>query len=199
MKWIGLTGGIATGKTTVAEMLRKNGYPVVDADAIAREVVARGTPGFKKIVDKFGRFYVQADGDIDRKRLGQAVFDDPLKRQDLEHITHPLIQEKVRQIRAALEAKGHAIAFYDVPLLYEKNLEPQFDSVVVVACSAPTQLDRLIKRNKLSRGAAASRVASQIPILDKVGKANFVIWNDGAQKDLDFEFAEFLKKLKAAV
>lgn len=197
MKWIGLTGGIASGKSTVAELLQKNGYVVVDADVIAHDVVARGSVGLKKVIDTFGRIYLKEDGELDRKKLGQLVFDNSEKRLELERIIHPLVQEKVREIKAELEKKGTKIAFYDVPLLFEKNLQSQFDATVVVACSSHVQMERLIKRSGLSKSAAAARIGSQLPIMDKAMEADYVIWNDGTLKDLEFEVSEFLKKVAA--
>ena len=198
MKWVGLTGSIATGKTTVAEIFKKNGYPVVDADLIAREVVAVGTEGFKKIVKSFGRTIVRDDGELDRKKLGDIVFANPEKRFELERITHPLVQARAAQLRNELESKNVKMAFYDVPLLYEKNLQDNFDAVVVVASSAQVQLERLMKRNNLSRSQAADRVSSQMSIAEKTAVADYVIWNDGAMRDLEFETAECLKRLKLA-
>lgn len=195
MKWIGLTGGIASGKSTVAGLLQKNGYVVVDADVIARDVVARGSVGLKKVIDTFGRIYLKEDGELDRKKLGQLIFDNSEKRLELERIIHPLVQEKVKEIRAELEKKGTQIAFYDVPLLFEKKLQSQFDATVVVACSSHVQMERLMRRNGLSKSAAAARIGSQLPIMDKAMEADYVIWNDGALKDLEFEVSEFLKKL----
>lgn len=198
MKWIGLTGSIATGKSTVAEILKKNGYPVVDADQIAREVVAVGTEGFKKIVKTFGRTIVQKDGQLNRSELGALVFSDSQKRSELERIVHPLVQERTAQIRKELESKNIKMAFYDVPLLYEKGLQKNFDAVVVVAASAQVQLERLVKRNGLTMAQATDRIRSQLSIAEKTALADYIIWNDGDMKDLEFETTQCLNKLKLA-
>lgn len=195
MLWIGLTGGIATGKSTVALRLRSKGFAVIDADVIAKEVVASGTPGLKKIVDVFGRSVLGPQGELDRSRMANDIFSDLTKRKQLEAIVHPLVQEKVRLLRQSLELKGCGLAFYDVPLLYEKNLTEQFDAVVVVACSAQKQMERLMARNGIDRMAASARIGSQIPILEKVSLANFVIWNDGSLEDLEADIDRFLQKL----
>ncbi len=198
MRWWGLTGSIATGKTTVAARLKSRGFPVVDADVIAKEVVALGTPGLKKIVDTFGRYVLSPTGELDRARMATDVFSDPEKRRRLESIIHPMVQERVKAIRKAYEEKGIALAFYDIPLLYEKNMRDQFEAVVVVACSAHKQLERLMARNGLSKSAAAARVGSQMPIMDKVTLADHVIWNDGTLADLEAEIERFILKLSPA-
>lgn len=196
MRWWGLTGGIATGKSSVAARLRASGVPVVDADIIAREVVARGTPGLRKIVEVFGRSVVQEDGNLDRAKMATDIFSDLEKRRRLEAIVHPLVQQRFRELRAQLEAQNVPLAFYDVPLLYEKDLADQFEGVVVVACSAQKQLERLMARNGLSKSEAAARIGSQMSLMDKAAQANHVIWNDGTLADLDAEVVRLLEKLQ---
>lgn len=196
MKWLGLTGSIATGKTTVAQILRKSGYPVVDADQLAREVVASGSAGFKKIVEVFGTSIVQENGELNRKQLGNVIFADSTKRLELEQLVHPLVQERAKQLRQSLEKDGHAFAFYDVPLLFEKNLQANFDDIVVVACSPEIQLERLMKRNGYTQSEAKERINAQVAIEEKIKNANFVIWNNGSLDELSTHTVSFLKTLK---
>lgn len=196
MRWWGLTGGIATGKSSVAARLKARGIPVVDADVIAREVVARGTPGLRKIVEVFGRSVVQEDGTLDRAKMAADIFSDLEKRRRLESIIHPLVQERVRELRRQLEAQNVPLAFYDVPLLYEKNLIDQFEGVVVIGCSGQKQLDRLMARNGLNKSEAAARIGSQMSLMEKAEQANHVIWNDGTLADLDAEVERLLAKIQ---
>lgn len=198
MIWVGLTGGIASGKSTVAGILAQSGYEVVDADFLAREVVKSQSSGFEKIVKLFGRTIVQADGELDRKKLGDIVFSDPQKRLELENITHPLIQKRVEEIKKNIEKRGDALAFYDVPLLFEKKLEKNFDAIVVVASSQEQQIQRLMKRNNLEQGQAKARIQAQIPIEAKVKLTEYVIWNSGSLEDLTQKTLECVKKLTAA-
>ncbi len=197
MKWIGLTGGIATGKSTVAKILDQSGFKVVDADVVARQVVQPGTDCFKRIVKTFGRTLVQSDGQLDRKALGALVFSDPKRRLELENISHPYIQAHVLKLRKQFEQDGVEIAFYDVPLLFEKKLEKDFDAVVLVASSIQNQLNRLMRRNSLSEDQAKERMSAQIPISEKISKADYIIWNDGSEKHLEIEVLNFLEKMKS--
>ncbi|MBK7843678.1 MAG: dephospho-CoA kinase [Bdellovibrionales bacterium] len=132
MKWIGLTGGIASGKSTVAQILREMGHSVVDADALARLVVAKNGPAYREVISVFGPDFFDSSGDLDRKKLGQAVFADKKKRVQLEQIIHPKVKSLAFLEKSRLEMEGKSIAFYDVPLLYEKNLESEFDAVLLI-------------------------------------------------------------------
>ena len=140
MQWIGLTGGIATGKSTAAEILRKLGYPVIDADAVSRQAVGPGTMGLQEVVRTFGQDVLLADGSLDRKKMATAVFDNPQLREKLEIILHPLIQAEVARQRQELEKNGHQLAIYDVPLLFEKNLDNQFDQIILVYAPEAVQM-----------------------------------------------------------
>ena len=139
MKWIGLTGGIACGKSTVSRMLKDRDIPLVDADEIARDVVRPGTPGLKSITHTFGDEVLLPDGSLDRRKLGQMVFGNPDRLHALEAITHPLIREEVRRRRRVFEDMGKPLAIYDIPLLFETNAKDQFDAVVVVSCTKGQQ------------------------------------------------------------
>lgn len=200
MIWIGLTGGIGSGKSTVAQMLTEASYVVVDADRIAHEIVEKGTTGLKAVVRGFGSEVLTADGELDRPKLGRMVFGDPLRLKKLESILHPLIRQRVEETKLQLQDQGVKIAFYDVPLLFEKSIQGQFSSIVVVNCTPEQQIQRTKARSSLTDGEIQMRLASQIPLAQKVGQANFVIQNDGDLLKLKHEVAKmivFVEQLKA--
>lgn len=173
-----MTGGIATGKTYVADRLRAAGVPIVDADVLAREVVALGTPALAAVRQRFGPDVIRRDGTMDRIRVGQIIFKDKRARQDLEAIIHPAVQKAVDKYFATLPKKT-PFAVADIPLLYETGRENQFSDVIVVACPRAMQLERVMERNKLTKEDAERRLAAQWPIEKKVEKATFVIKTDG--------------------
>lgn len=175
---IALTGGIATGKTYVSDRLRAAGVPIVDADILAREVVALGTPALAAIRQRFGPDVIRRDGTMDRVRVGQIIFKDKRARQDLEAIIHPAVQKAIDKYFAALPKKT-PFAVADIPLLYETGREAQFSDVIVVACPRAMQLSRVMERNQLSKEDAERRLAAQWPIEKKVEKATYVIKTDG--------------------
>ena len=177
---IGLTGGIGSGKSTVARMIAELGVPVLDADALAREVVAPGQPAVAEIVAAWPEVADGAGG-IDRKRLAAIVFADPADpaaRLRLEAITHPRIQALGEARARALAAAGHALAFYEASLLVETGRHRDFDGLVVVTCSPERQLARAVARG-LGPAEARARIAAQLPLADKVRVATHVIDNDG--------------------
>ncbi len=181
---VALTGGIATGKSYVREQFAALGVPTADADRFARDVVEPGTPALAAIVSRFGTEVLQADGHLDRRRLGDLVFADPAARGDLERIVHPAVREASAAWFGALPP-ATPLAIYDVPLLFEAAREGEFDRIVVVACDPGTQLDRLIRRDQLTREQATARIASQWPLEDKIRRAHYVIRTDGAFADTD--------------
>lgn len=196
MKWIGLTGGIACGKSTVAQLLVQQSYPLVDADRIARDVVAPGTPGLESVIQAFGPDILAPDGSLDREKLGAKIFSLPEQRRKLESILHPLIRTEVQRLREDLERAGHVLAFYDIPLLFETKAQSQFDEIVVVTCKPEQQRERLRKRNGLSDEEIEKRLASQMPMSLKEEQANFVLHNDGDQAHLMKEFQRLVDWLK---
>jgi dephospho-CoA kinase len=197
MKWIGLTGGIATGKSTVSELLKASGQAVIDADQIARTVVQVGSPGLKAVVTEFGPEILSTDGSLDRKKMGQLVFGKPEKLAKLEAILHPLIKVETAVRRKQLEEQKIAFAFYDVPLLFEKNMEADFDFIVLVEASPETQQERMKARDGLSDHEISNRLSSQLPMAKKVAKSNYVIHNHGSTEDLKLQVSDFLQKLQA--
>jgi dephospho-CoA kinase len=195
MLWIGLTGGIACGKSSVTQFLRDAGYAVVDADVVAREVVAGGSQGAQAIKTAFGPGVFLTSGELDRKKIASLVFDDPSKLKELEAIIHPLVQQRTQQLRAKLAHAGQALAFYDVPLLFEKNLQAQFDHTVVVTCDSSIQLARLMKRNGLSETEAKIRIASQLPLEEKLKRADDCILNNGSLEELKVRVQDYLNRV----
>jgi dephospho-CoA kinase len=195
MKWIGLTGGIATGKSTVAEFIKQSGYPVINADVVAHQALSPAGPIFHHIVRTFGQDVVAADGQIDRRRLGAKVFKDEALRLKLESLVHPYVKSEVREQRRELERKGHALAFYDVPLLFEKNMQGEFDKIILVWCDEALQLERLLKRSGLSPSEARDRIQSQMPMSQKKSQAHYLIENNSTLEHLRDETQKTLRSL----
>lgn len=197
MKWIGLTGGIASGKSTVGKILRDLGLPVIDADSLARHVVMPGASGLAAIAQTFGQEFILPDGSLDRARLGQLIFSEAPSRARLEGILHPLIQELKNAERLRLESEGCDLAFYDIPLLFEKNLARDFDKTILVYCSEAEQLDRLVVRDKLPVEEARKRIAAQLPIDSKIKMADYVIFNRGSAAELKANTMTILAELRS--
>ena len=193
---IALTGGIATGKSYVANKIREAGVPIVDADVLSREVVAAGTPGLAAVRKRFGPDSVRRDGTMDRVRIAQIVFKDKRARLDLEAIIHPAVQRAIDEFFATLP-KRTPFAVADIPLLFETGRENQFNAVVVVACPREMQLQRLMERNKLSKEDAERRLNAQLPIEKKIEKATHVIRTDGTFEQTDQQVADLVRKLAA--
>ncbi len=177
---VGLTGGIGSGKSEVTRRLAELGAEIIDADLLAREVVAPGTPGLAAVVDAFGSEMLTADGTLDRDRLAHLVFTDPASRERLEAIVHPLVRAETAHRIAA--APPEAIVVNDVPLLVETGRVPLYEVLVVVAASPQTQLDRLVRLRGMAPQDAQARIDAQMPLAEKVAVATYVIDNDG---DLD--------------
>ncbi|MFX3618043.1 MAG: dephospho-CoA kinase [Sporolactobacillus sp.] len=176
---IGLTGGIASGKSTVADWLKAQNFPLIDADKIAKQVVEPGEEGLKKIAAHFGRAVLQADGSLDRKRLGDLIFADQEQRDQLNQLLHPLIRREMLRTVSDYEKNGAEVVFLDIPLLFDSGLEDWVDRTIVVFVPAEVQLQRLIKRNHLTEQQARARIASQMPLAEKRRRATAVIDNCG--------------------
>lgn len=183
MRTVGLTGGIACGKTTVSRLLRSWGVPVLDLDQVAREVVAPGSEGLAEIARRWPR--VVRDGALDRKALGEVVFADPDARRELEAITHPRIWEATERWLADREAEGHPVAVVDAALMVETGSWRRYDRLLVVSADRATQLARLASRDGLDPEAAARRIDAQLPLAEKEKLATAVIHNDGTLAELE--------------
>lgn len=180
MMLVGLTGGVATGKTTVARMFRECGAVVIDADVLARQVVEPGKPAWREVVRAFGRQVLRPDRTLDRARLADLVFHNRAKLRRLERIIHPRVaREQTRQARAIARTRPHAIIVYDVPLLFEAGVDKRMNRTVVVTAPQHTQIARLRARNGLSRAEALRRIRAQMPLREKVERADYVV--DGSQ------------------
>jgi dephospho-CoA kinase len=177
MRLIGLTGGIATGKSMVDRMLEARGAAVIDADQLAREVVRRGEPALQAVAARFGPDVIQPDGTLDRERLGKIVFADPEARRDLDQITHPRIAELTRDRIAAALASPAPLVAVDIPLLFENARESMFEGVLLVYAPREVQVRRLRERNGLDEAAALQRLAAQLPIDEKRDRATWIIDN----------------------
>jgi len=196
---LGVTGGIASGKTTVARMLAELGAPIIDFDLLARDVVAPGEPAFREIVDYFGEGVIGEDGKLDRKRLSGIVFRDSSKRRILEGITHPrILAAFIRQVTQMAEKNPQGIVQAVIPLLFEVHLEPLVHKVLVVYVSPDTQVDRLMKRDRISREEARRILDAQMPIDEKAARADFVIHNEGNLDETRKEVHALWNKLKTA-
>ena len=185
MRMFGLTGGIASGKSTVAARFRARGLPVLDADRIAREVVEPGTSGLSAIVEAFGAGVLAPDGSLDRKVLAAVVFADPAQRRRLDALVHPRIAARTAQLAAELEARGERLACYEAALLVENGLAEAFRPLVVVALPEAQQLERARLRDGSTEAEARARLASQRPLADKLALADVVIDTSGTRDEVD--------------
>ena len=214
---VGLTGGIGAGKSEVSRLLEKHGAVIVDADKIAREVVAPGTPGLDAVVAEFGEDILLPDGSLDRAKLGSIVFSDPDKLAALNAIIHPLVGERSAELeRQAVEAEksgadgaaGTAgeggdsdgpdgvVIVHDVPLLAENGLAPLYDLVLVVDAEPGTQLDRLVRQRGMTEGEAAARMSAQATREERLALADIVIRNDGTLEELEERVREVWDELR---
>lgn len=175
----GLTGGVASGKSTVAARFRERGVPVVDADELARRAVAPGTAALQEILETFGRDYASPEGTLDRAKLAARVFGDASALQQLNSIVHPRVAQLFQADLQQLQARGHALVCYEVPLLFENQLHHRLRPVVLVALPRPLQLERAMRRSGWSAEQAAARIDAQLPLAQKRQLADYVIDNDG--------------------
>lgn len=192
---VALTGGIATGKSHCLKTFAALGVPVVDADALAHEAVAPGSPGFKAVVERFGTGVLDPGGSLDRKVLGQIVFTDAAARTDLERILHPIVYAAIRAWFGLLQNVPFALA--DIPLLYETGHAGDFDRVIVAACPPNVQIARIMKRDSLSQADAERRLATQWPIDDKRERGDYVIDTTGPVAETDHQVREIWQELSA--
>lgn len=179
---VGLTGGIASGKSTVSAILRELGAVVIDADALARDVVAKGTPGLAAVVAEFGSGMLTADGDLDRAAMGELVFGDESARKRLEAIVHPLVFERIVDLEA--HAPAGSVVVHDIPLLAESGRAETFDAVIVVDAPAGVQVDRMVRDRGWTEEDALARIAAQATPEDRRAIATYLVENTGSLEEL---------------
>ena len=195
---VALTGGIATGKSHVRAAFEELGVPAVDSDVLARDALAPGTAGLAAVIDRFGREVLHPDGSLDRRKLAGVVFADPDARRALEAIVHPDVRRVTDDWFASLDARRHPYAIADIPLLYEVSRDRDFDVVVVAACDPETQVRRVMERNGISEPDARQRLAAQLPIAEKVRRADYVIQTDGTFADTNRQILQVWKALNTS-
>lgn len=193
---IALTGGIATGKSHVRSEFERLGVPTIDSDTLARDVVRAGTPGLTAVVARFGEGVLGVDGLLDRRKLAAIVFADPRSRLDLEAIVHPAVREATDRWFASLSQDDFPFAIADIPLLYEVGRDRDFDEVIVVAADPDTQVRRIVQRDNITDGEARQRIAAQLPIAEKVSRANYVISTEGSVEDTNRQVRDVLALLQ---
>lgn len=195
---VGLTGGIATGKSYVTQRLQAAGLPTIDADRLAREAVAPGSEGLRAVVNRFGRDMLTDAGALDRPRLAAVIFRDASARADLEALIHPEVRRRIADWQTQLARHGYrGPVIADIPLLFETGRTGDFDALVVVACEPATQRARLMARDGLTAEEADRRMAAQWPITHKVRGADFVVRTDGTFAETDAQVDELVVQLRA--
>lgn len=191
---IGLTGGIASGKSTVAKMLKNYGIPIIDADVIAREVVEVGEEAYYKIVEAFGKDILHEDGTIHREKLGAIVFNDEEQRKKLNNIVHPAVRTRMNELKQKYIEGGEKTIVLDIPLLFESKLTHLVDKIILVYVDYDVQVKRLMERNHFTREQAEARIKAQMPLKDKISLADAVLYNNGTISETEKQLAEVLKK-----
>jgi dephospho-CoA kinase len=194
---VGLTGGIGSGKSTVSQLLASYGAVVVDADVLAREVVAPGTPGLAAVVAEFGDRVLRPDGSLDREALGAVVFADPARLAALNAIVHPLVGARTQELQDQAEASGAPVVVLDVPLLAENDLAPLYDVVVVVDCPVEVAVQRLVEQRGMSEVDARARVAAQATREQRLAVATRVVDNGGTRESLEPQVKALWEQLTA--
>lgn len=193
---IGLTGGIASGKSTVARLLAAQGAETIDADQVAREVVKSGSAGLASVVKEFGEDILLSTGELNREKLGKAVFTDPKLRLKLESILHPLIQARTMQL---ISESKNAVVVYAVPLLVEAKVNYPFEMVVTVEAGIENQIDRLVNSRGLTVEQAKKRIAAQASRQDREARADFVLDSSGTHEQLDKQVDTLWGKIESAM
>lgn len=191
---IGLTGGIASGKSTVSNMFKEMGITVVDADIEARLAVMKGEAAYHKIIEEFGKKILQEDGEIDRQKLGSIIFHEAEKRKILNGIVHPEVRKRMNNQVEAAKNNREEVVVLDIPLLFESKLTYMVEKTILVYVDKETQLQRLMERNNLSITEAQARIQSQMPLADKVKLADAVIDNNGLIADTKKQLIEILSR-----
>jgi len=194
---VALTGGIATGKSHIRARLKELGVPTIDADTLARAAVAPGSAGLAAVAQRFGAGILKTDGSLDRAALGRIVFADEGARRDLEAIIHPQVRQATDAWFDSLGLATHPFAVADIPLLFEVGRDQDFDVVIVAACEPETQVQRVMQRDGITEAEARQRLAAQLPIADKIRRADFVIRTDGSYDETNQQLDAVLLALSA--
>lgn len=197
MKLVGLTGGIASGKSTVAAILRRLGASIINADELAREVVQPGEDAWKEIIDTFGPDILQEDKTLDRKKLRKIVFENPEARKKLEGIIHPKVRALTERRIRELAGAGSSVIVYEVPLLFEAQIHLWLRPVILVACDVETQKKRLLQRDHVTKLEAQQHLDAQMSLEEKRKLADYIIENDGNLKELEQKVRSVLQKIQA--
>ena len=192
MRVIGLTGGIASGKTTVSNLFKISGVPVIDADLVARQVVEKGTDGLTALVNRFGEGILNTDGTLNRTVLGKRMFSDEAIRSEVNDILQPLIRQEITSRMKEYKNQGEALIVLDIPLLFEMKYEDMCDDIIVIATSLETQVVRMRERNGYTQEQALQRIHAQMSLEDKVKKATIVWNNEGDLKELETTVHQWL-------
>ncbi|SJZ40112.1 dephospho-CoA kinase [Selenihalanaerobacter shriftii] len=195
--FIGLTGGIASGKSTVSKLLKDLGIPVIDADQISREIVKPNKPAWQKIVDYFGRDILLSNQNLNRDKLGEIIFNDETAREKLNQITHPKIISEIKKRAEKLKEAGEGTVVADVPLLIEINMMEIFDEVWVVYVRRETQIKRLMTRDQIDRETAIAKIESQMSLDKKKGYADRLIINEGTKDELKDKILSIWREINA--
>jgi dephospho-CoA kinase len=195
MYLVGLTGGIASGKSYVASLLAEHGADTIDADDVAREVVTPGSKGLELVVETFGNSVLLPSGELDRQKLGEIVFSDPERRLQLESILHPLIKQRTTEL---IETKGAEIVVYSVPLLVEANVEYPFEAIITVEAGPENQIERLVRSRGLSEEEARNRVAAQTSAAKRKQRADYVIDSSDSKEQTKRQLDAIWEQLIAA-
>ncbi|MBL9104303.1 MAG: dephospho-CoA kinase [Myxococcales bacterium] len=191
----GLTGGIGSGKSAAATIFEDLGFPVVSADELSRVIVTPGSEGLTAVVDAFGPGVLGADGELDRRKLGKLVFRDPAQRARLEGILHPRIRDRFQDVLTTLEATGQHMVIYEVPLLFENNLEKTMKGVILVSAPEQVRIARVMERDKLALEDVKARMAAQMDDASRRARAQYVLENDGDLEHLKRQVEALLPKL----
>jgi dephospho-CoA kinase len=193
---VGLTGGIGSGKSTVARLLEKRGAVVFDADLLAREAVEPGTPGHAAVIERFGADVLAPGGELDREALASIVFADPSARRDLEEIVHPEVRRLFAEGSEAYRDTDRVVVF-SAPLLVETGMHTAFETLVVVSATVATQIERLMRQRGMSESSIRARIEAQAPLEDKAAVADFLVDNEGTLDELESQVDRLWNDLSA--
>lgn len=196
MKSVGLTGGIASGKSTVAAILKRWGYQVLSADALAHQAIEKGTPGYESVIKRFGKDVLSANGEINRQALGELIFTNRSSREWLEQLIHPIVIAAIRAEIALGAQQGLKFLIVEVPLLFEAGLCDLFDLIWVVSIDPEEQVRRVCQRDRLTEDQAKLRLASQMRAQERESRADTIIYNNLGQKELEAQVRDLLKTLE---